>query len=39
VNRLAASAMDGSATPEELEFAFDPEPGTGPSNRDGRLFD
>jgi len=39
VNRLAASATDGSATPEELEFAFDPEPGTGPSNRDGRLFD
>jgi hypothetical protein len=39
VNRLAASATDGSATPEELEFAFDPEPGTAPSNRDGRLFD
>jgi hypothetical protein len=39
VNRLAASPTDGSATPEELEFAFDPEPGTGPSNRDGRLFD
>jgi hypothetical protein len=39
VNRLAASPTDGSATPEELEFAFDPEPGTGPRNRDGRLFD
>lgn len=40
VNRLAASATRASAPPEELEFAFDPEPGTRQtSGRDGRLFE
>jgi len=39
VNRLAVSTTDAAATPEELESAFDPEPGTEPRPRDGRLFD